>query len=376
MFACLLKQSEDLMAKQTPLFTVHQNLNAKMMQFRGWDMPLHYGSQIEEHFQVRGDVGLFDVSHLIKLDVIGKQSQAFLHYLLTNDISRLIPGNGHYSCMLNETGGILDDLMVFQRGDNDYRLVMNAGFREKKLSWMSDQANSFDVTLEERTDLAMLSVQGPNALHCVEQVLGAETPLEELAPFSTLQTQHFFISRTGYAGEDGFEISVSNERAALLWDELLEAGAHPCGLGARDTLRLEAGLVLYGSDIDETTSPLVSQLEKTIAWEPLERQFIGRAALEQQRAMGIRQTLVGLILEGQGGVLRASQRVVTPNGATGLVTSGTYSPTLNHAIGLARVPVDIGDHCEVRVRYKYCPARVVQLPFIRHGHCFHEMPSF
>lgn len=364
------------MAKQTPLFDVHKKLNAKMMQFRDWDMPLHYGSQIEEHFQVRGDAGLFDVSHLVKLDVIGKESQAFLRYLLTNDVSRLDPGKGLYSCMLNETGGILDDLIVFQRGDNDYRLVMNAGFRERKLSWINDQADSFDVTIEERTDLAMLSVQGPNALHCVEQVLGSNTNLEEIAPFCTLQTQNYFISRTGYAGEDGFEISVTNEQAALLWDDLLEAGAHPCGLGARDTLRLEAGMVLYGSDIDETTSPLVSQLDKTVAWEPSEREFIGRTALERQRDSGIRQTLVGLILEGQGGILRASQRVVTPSGATGLVTSGTYSPTLNHAIGLARVPVDIGDHCEVRIRYKYCPARVVQLPFIRHGHCYHEIPSF
>jgi aminomethyltransferase len=364
------------MAKQTPLFPIHQSLNAKFMQFRGWDMPLHYGSQIEEHFQVRGDVGLFDVSHLIKLDVIGRESQAFLLYLLTNDVSRLSPGHGLYSCMLNEIGGILDDLIVFQRGENDYRLVMNAGFRETKLSWMNDQANGFDVTIQERDDLAMLSVQGPNALNCVEQVLSTDPPLEKLAHFSTLQTQHHFVSRTGYAGEDGFEISLPNEQAILLWSKLLEAGAHPCGLGARDTLRLEAGMVLYGSDIDETTSPLVSQLEKTIAWEPLERQFIGRGALERQRDKGIRQTLVGLILETQGGVLRASQRIVTPSGATGLVTSGTYSPTLNHAIGLARVPIDIGDHCEVRIRYKYCPARVVQLPFIRHGHCFHEVPSF
>lgn len=341
-------------------------------------MPLHYGSQIEEHYQVRGDVGLFDVSHLNRVDVEGKDAEAFLRYLLTNDVARLQSREGFYSCMLMETGGILDDIIVFKYDDTRYRLVMNPGgfFHDRNLTWIQDKAHDFDVTVKERHDLAMLSLQGPHTLTCLEQMLGSGILLGDLAPFQVLVTEQAFISRTGYTGEDGFEIMVASELALPFWQALIEVDAQPCGLGARDTLRLEAGLLLYGSDIDETTSPLVSRLEKTVAWEPAERDFIGRAALEQQRSAGIHQTLAGLILEGHGGILRSQQRIVTSSGATGLITSGSFSPTLDHAIALARVPSDIGDHCQVHIRYKYCPARVVKPPFVRHGQCLYELPSY
>lgn len=366
------------MANRTPLFAAHQALGAKMMQFRGWDMPLHYGSQIEEHFQVRGDVGLFDVSHLNRVDVEGEEAEAFLRYLLTNDVARLDPGEGFYSCMLMETGGILDDLIVFKYDAAHYRLVMNPGafFRDRNLAWIQDHARAFDVAIKERNDLAMLSVQGPHALTCLEHVLGSELPLKDLSSFHGVVTDQGFISRTGYTGEDGFEIMLASELALGFWQALIEADAQPCGLGARDTLRMEAGLLLYGSDIDETTSPLVSGLEKTVAWEPAAREFIGRSALGQQCDAGTNLTLAGLILEEQGGVLRAQQRIVTPSGATGLITSGTFSPTLNRAIALARVPSDIGDHCQVHIRYKYCPALVVKPPFVRHGQCLYKLPLY
>jgi aminomethyltransferase len=364
------------MANKTPLFGAHVTAGALMVNFGGWEMPLHYGSQIKEHHQVRRAVGVFDVSHMTRLDIEDAEAggaRDFLRYLLANDVARLHPGKALYTCMLNQAGGILDDLIVYDRGQRGYRLVLNAATRKKDLAWIEQQAKAFAVVLRERADIAMLAVQGPKALEHLKSVLGeAAATVRSLASFNFLESEDWFIARTGYTGEDGVELLFPAEKAADTWDQLLAAGVQPCGLAARDTLRLEAGMNLYGSDMDENTSPLVSGLAWTVAWEPVERDIIGRSVLEKQRQEGIKQTFVGLVLEGRG-VLRAHQRVITASGDTGLITSGTFSPTLERAIALARVPKDIGSRCEVDIRGKYCPARVVKPPFVRNGHPLIEL---
>jgi len=358
------------MAEKTPLFTHHVALGAKMVDFGGWDMPLHYGSQVHEHQQVRQDAGLFDVSHMARLDVTGPQAQDFLRYLLTNDVARLYPGKALYSCMLNKAGGIVDDLIVYDRGEAGYRLVLNAATRDKDWAWMLKQARRFDATVQARADLVMLAIQGPQAATRLAGVLDADqaTLVHDLQPYHAVETANWFVARTGYTGEDGLEIMLPADQAATWWEQMLAAGIQPCGLGARDTLRMEAGLNLYGKDMDENITPLMAGLEGTVAWEPTDRDFIGRAVLEKQRQEGVKQIRVGLVLEDRG-VLRARQRVITASGATGIITSGTFSPTLERAIGLARVPVDIGEYCQVVIRNTYCDAHVVNPPFVRHGRC-------
>ncbi|MEE4379113.1 MAG: glycine cleavage system aminomethyltransferase GcvT [Candidatus Competibacteraceae bacterium] len=362
------------MAEKTPLFTHHVALGAKMVDFGGWDMPLHYGSQVHEHEQVRQNAGLFDVSHMARLDVTGPQAQDFLRYLLANDVARLYPGKALYSCMLNKAGGIVDDLIVYDRGEAGYRLVLNAATRDKDWDWMLKQARRFDTIVQERADLVMLAIQGPQAATRFTEVLDADkaTLLHDLQPYHALETNDLFLARTGYTGEDGLEIILPADQAVTWWERLLAAGIQPCGLGARDTLRMEAGMNLYGNDMDENITPLMAGLDGTVAWEPADRDFIGRAALEKQRQEGVKQVRVGLVLEDRG-VLRARQRVITPSGATGIITSGTFSPTLDRAIGLARVPVDIGEYCQVVIRNTYCDAHVVNPPFVRHGRCLIEL---
>ncbi len=357
------------MAKRTPLYAPHAALGAKLVDFGGWDMPLHYGSQLDEHHQVRRAAGLFDVSHMTIVDFAEPApTRALLRYLLANDVARLYPGKALYTCMLNEAGGVIDDLIVYDRGEIGYRLVLNAATRDKDLAWIAPIAECFGAAWRERDDLAMLAVQGPEALAKLEAVLGVDTiaAIRALKPFHALETAGLFIARTGYTGEDGVEIMPPAAEAPELWDRILAAGVAPCGLGARDTLRLEAGMNLYGSDMDETTTPLVSGLDWTVAWEPKDRDFIGRAALEQQRAAGAPQTFVGLVLE-ERGVLRGHQHVYAGDSEIGQITSGTFSPTLNRAIALARVEAGGGDRCQVDIRGKRLPARVVKPPFVRHG---------
>jgi aminomethyltransferase len=364
------------MVTRTPLFDQHIAHGAKMMDFGGWDMPLHYGSQLHEHHQVRHDAGVFDVSHMTRLDVEGSEGRDFLRYLLANDVARLQPGKALYSCLLNKTAGILDDLVVYDRGEAGYRVVANAATRDKVVSWVQQQTRGFEATVRERLDLAMLAVQGPQAIARLGEALGPITgqAVQDLQTFHALEDEALFIARTGYTGEDGVEIMLPAAAAAALWERLLSAGIQPCGLGARDTLRLEAGMNLYGSDMDESTSPLVCSLGWTVAWEPADRKFVGRTALEKQRQDCLKTVQIGLVLEGRG-MLRARQRVVAPSGATGIVTSGTFSPTLGRSIGLARVPADIGEHCQVDIRSKYCQALVVKPPFVRHGRCLIELPT-
>ena len=357
------------MTKRTALYEKHLESDAKIVDFAGWEMPIHYGSQLQEHKQVRNDAGMFDVSHMVVLDLKGDDAQAFLQKLLANDVAKLkTQGKALYSAMLNEDGKVIDDLIVYYLADDFYRIVVNAGTREKDIAWMQQQLAGFSSTLVERDDLAMIAVQGPNARDKVCSVLSDDQAAlaKQLKVFVGADIGDYFIARTGYTGEDGFEIMVANDAAAELWDALLEVGVKPIGLGARDTLRLEAGMNLYGTDMDETTSPLVSGLAWTIAWQPEDRDFIGRRALEQEKSAGIQQKLVGLVLEGKG-VLRGHQKVFTDNGGEGEITSGTFSPTLGVGIALARVPVDIGETCEVEVRKKRLTAKVVKAQFVRNG---------
>lgn len=356
------------MGNKTPLYQQHLNMGARIVDFGGWDMPLHYGSQLEEHHQVRQDAGMFDVSHMTVVDLRGERVRVFLQHLLANDVARLKqPGKALYSCMLNERGGVIDDLIVYYMDAGWFRMVVNAATHDKDLAWIEKQAGAFGVEVAERAELAMIAVQGPHARERVHAVLGAQA--EEAAAlsafFATVQGE-LFIARTGYTGEDGYEIIVPQTRVAGLWEALAGAGVHPIGLGARDTLRLEAGMNLYGTDMSEDTTPLVCGLGWTVAWEPAGRAFIGHAVLEAQREAGVSEKLVGLVLEDRG-VLRNHQKVIVDALSSGEITSGSFSPTLGTAIALARVPAGVGATCQVEIRGKRLRARVVKPPFVRHG---------
>jgi aminomethyltransferase len=356
------------MGKKTPLYDCHLEAKAKMVDFAGWDMPLNYGSQVEEHHKVRQDAGVFDVSHMTIVDFHGTDVAAFLRKLLANNIDRLVPGKALYTCMLNEQGGVIDDLIVYKMSDDFYRLIVNSATREKDLNWMQQQVNGLAVSMTERADLAMLAIQGPRVRDKLVDVLSSHDlqAVLDLKTFHAVQLNHLFIARTGYTGEDGFEIILPAKDAAAFWRALLKADIHPCGLGARDTLRLEAGLNLYGADMDESVTPLESNLTWTVAFEPNERDFIGRAALLKQKHEGVAACLVGLILVGPG-VLRNHQKVIIDGLGIGEITSGSFSPTLNKGIALARVPAGIGQQCRVEIRGKEVEAEVIKLPFVRQG---------
>jgi aminomethyltransferase len=360
------------MRRKTPLYNVHVALGARMVDFGGWDMPVNYGSQIEEHHQVRRGAGMFDVSHMCLVDVRGPDARVFLSRLLANDVAKLrVEGKALYSCMLNPKGGVMDDLIVYFMNEQWFRLVVNAGPRDSDVAWMRAVARETVSRLEiiERVDLAMIAVQGPAARDRVAELLAPEdrAPALALENFFGRVCGEWFVARTGYTGEDGFELVLPIEEAVSTWQALAAAGVAPCGLGSRDTLRLEAGMNLYGSDMDATTNPLESGLAWTVAFEPASRDFIGREALEFARGgVGPSRKLVGLLLEDRG-VLRAHQRVVVPGVGDGEVTSGTFSPTLERSIALARVPRATGDVVQVDIRGKLLPARVVKPPFVRNG---------
>ncbi len=356
------------MGLRTPLYEQHVALGAKMVDFGCWDMPLHYGSQVEEHHQVRRDCGVFDVSHMTVVDVSGSQAKAYLQRLLANDVERLqVLGKALYSGMLNEEGGVIDDLITYLT-DYGYRVVVNAATRDKDIAWMQAQTAGFDVTLNERAELAMLAIQGPNArAKTCELVSSARAAIiNELKPFQGLPDGEWFIARTGYTGEDGLEIMLPAGEAADFLRELVGVGIAPIGLGARDTLRLEAGMNLYGQDMDESVSPLAANMGWTIGWEPASRDFIGRAALQAQRSVGNQPRLVGLVLE-ERGVLRAHQVVRVEGVGDGEITSGSFSPSLGKSIALARVPAATGERAQVEIRGKWFPVRVVQPNFVRNG---------
>jgi len=357
------------MSQQTPLHDLHQAAGARMVDFGGWRMPLHYGSQLAEHHAVRQSAGVFDVSHMTIVDITGADARSFLARLLANDTGKLaMPGQGLYSCMLNEAGGVIDDLIAYRLPAGGYRLVLNASTCERDLDWIRTQAAGFATEIVPVPGRVMMAVQGPAAVDLLKRLFTRRGPqIAALAGFHALHEPDLFVARTGYTGEDGFELVLDAEAGCRLWRRLLEAGAKPCGLGARDTLRMEAGLNLYGQDMDEQVSPLDCGLGWTVAWSPPERQFIGREAVEAQRAAGERMRLAGLLLE-ERGIMRHGQRVLTPAGE-GLVTSGGFSPTMERSIAMARIPAAAAEAtgCTVEIRGVGKPARIVRLPFVRRG---------
>ncbi len=370
------------MTQKTVLNDTHRALGAKMVDFGGWDMPIHYGSQIDEHHLVRNDAGMFDVSHMTVVDLRGARVREFLRKLVANSVDKLQkPGKALYTAMLNPQGGVIDDLIVYFREEGFFRLVVNAATREKDLAWITEQAKSFDVQVGERPEFGMIAVQGPNAR---EKVLGLlheddRAAIAKLGKFAAGEARTsdgipLFVARTGYTGEDGFEVVVPEDRTVAFWNALLAAGVKPAGLGARDTLRLEAGMNLYGQDMDDTVSPYEAALAWTVALDAdadaKPRDFIGRAALEAQKAGGVPRQMIGIVMDDKG-VLRHGQKVLTGNGE-GEILSGTFSPTLGKAIAFARVPAgDIplgaGGNVRVDIRGKEVPVRVVKFPFVRDG---------
>ena len=360
------------MTQKTILNDAHRALGAKMVDFGGWDMPLHYGSQVEEHHLVRRDAGMFDVSHMTVVDLKGARVREFLRTLVANSVDKLkVSGKALYTTMLNPQGGVIDDLIVYYMDESFFRLVVNAATREKDLAWINAQAQPFNVSVTERSDFGMIAVQGPTAR---DRVLGlldgnAAAVAGKLGKFAAADVMAkdgtpLFIARTGYTGEDGFEIVVPQDNAVALWNALLAAGVKPAGLGARDTLRLEAGMNLYGQDMDETVTPYEAGLAWTVAMDG-DRDFTGRSVLEAQKANGVPRQMIGLVMDDKG-VLRHGQKVMTANG-DGEILSGTFSPTLGKAIAFARVPAGEPGEVRVDIRGKDVPVRIVKFPFVRDG---------
>jgi aminomethyltransferase len=383
------------MPLRTPLYESHLAAGAKMVDFSGWEMPIHYGSQIEEHHAVRRDAGMFDVSHMCALDLAGPDATRWLRHLLANDVAKLTtPGKALYSCMLDQDGGVIDDLIVYFFTPERYRIVVNAGTAAKDIAWMRGQLKGFTADLivrrrgnddavaiiamqgsnaQERRltgsdSVAMIAVQGPRARERFWMAFpGSRTATEPLGVFQAAEWQDWLVARTGYTGEDGFEITIPADAAGQVWQKLLAAGVKPCGLGARDTLRLEAGMNLYGQDMDEDISPYEAGLKWTVDLKDESRNFIGKSALEGKNARQVRNQFAGLLLLDRG-VLRAHQKVFTAQGE-GEITSGSFSPSLNQSIALARLPagVAIGSEVEVEIRDKRLKARVVKPVFVRNG---------
>lgn len=358
------------MGQRTPLYQAHVALGARIVDFGGWDMPVQYSSVLDEHHAVRRDQGMFDVSHMTVLDLTGPDAVPYLQKLLANDVAKLkLPGKAIYSVMLNDEGRVLDDLIVYAPTPEQpelWRVIVNCGTHDKDIAWMQRQAASFRISLKERTDLAMIAVQGPNARATVERLVGETRAqrIAELAPFQGVDVgDDWFIARTGYTGEDGLEVLLPAEQSSAFWQQLLDAGVHACGLGARDTLRLEAGMPLYGNDLSENESPLSSNVVWSIDWA---HDFIGKSALVAEREAGVTHQLVGLVLETKG-VLRSHMRVVIDGVADGETTSGTFSPTLEKAIAFARIPVSNATQAQVDVRGKLLPVRIVKPIFVRRG---------
>jgi aminomethyltransferase len=354
------------MGKRTPLYDLHVEASAKIVDFAGWDMPIHYGSQLEEHHVVRRDAGMFDVSHMRAVDARGCDAQAWLRRLIANDVAKLkAPGKALYSCLLKEDGGVIDDLIVYFFSPSHYRIVVNAGTADKDIAWMKSQTAGFNVDLTPRPELAMIAVQGPNARAKFWAAFPeSRAASENLIVFQAAEWNDWLIARTGYTGEDGFEITLPAAQAGDAWKRLAAAGVSPAGLGARDTLRLEAGMNLYGQDMDETQNPLESGLSWTVDMKDAARDFIGRSALATRP---VTRDFVGLVLLDKG-VLRSHQKVVTSLG-NGETTSGSFSPSMNQSIALARVPAGIkaGDEVQVEIRDKLLRAKVVKPPFVRNG---------
>lgn len=363
------------MTQKTPLYNEHLAAGGKLVDFSGWQLPIHYGSLIEEHEAVRSNVGMFDVSHMTIVDLSGNDAFSYLQKLLSNDVGKLTAnGQALYSCMLNEQGGIIDDLIVYQIQPSNYRLIVNAATRQKDLDWISSQAEAYDITIVEKPDLAMIAVQGPAAQQAVKEALAEvlaidpspDASIDKLSRYESCMVGNVFVAATGYTGEDGYEIALDASQAGKLWDSLIRAGVRPCGLGARDTLRLEAGMSLYGSDMDESTTPFSSALGWSVAWQPEDRNFNGREALAKEYKAGAGQKLCGFVLD-EKGVLRNGQILYRDDQSIGVITSGTFSPTLKKSIGFGRIDSDHQGDCEVQIRRNRLPVRLTGRVFVRNG---------
>lgn len=360
------------MLQKTVLNEAHRELGARMVDFGGWDMPVQYTSLVEEHESVRNDAGMFDVSHMTVVDLNGERTREFLRHLVANNVDKIkVKGKALYTAMLNPQGGVIDDLIIYYMDDSFFRLVVNASTREKDLAWIEQQARNFDVTVTERPEFGMIAVQGPNARDKVIGLLqeSDRAAVTKLGKFAATRAAlqdgtELFVARTGYTGEDGFEVLVAQGQAVALWRALLQAGVRPCGLGARDTLRLEAGMNLYGSDMDETVNPYEAGMAWTVSLDE-GRNFVGREVLETLSASGAKRQMIGLVLD-EKGVLRHGQKVQTAAGE-GEILSGTFSPTLKKGIALARVPAGEPGDVSVDIRGKLIPVRVVKFPFVRDG---------
>lgn len=354
------------MLKRTPLYEKHLEAGGKIVDFAGWELPINYGSQINEHHFVRQDAGMFDVSHMGVLDIRGGEATAFLRYALANDVAKLkAPGSAIYTCMLNHKGGIIDDLIVYWVEQDWYRIVLNASRREVDFNWLQDVARDFAVTLTLRPEMSIIAVQGPNATEKVMQVLGGEwaQTINALKPFRLALRDEMQVARTGYTGEDGVEIILPETQAPALWQQLVDSGVKPCGLGARDTLRLEAGLNLYGNDMDETITPAEANLSWTVALKDEARDFVGKAEIMNQKPA---RKLVGVVMEARG-VLRHDQPVFAEESEIGTITSGGFSPTLECAVAFVRLPADYTGDLNIDRRGTRIPVRIVKLPFVRNG---------
>nr|AAW49997.1 hypothetical protein FTT0407 [synthetic construct] len=352
---------------KTPLYESHMAANAKMVDFSGWSMPINYGSQIQEHNNVREDCGIFDVSHMLAVDIQGSEAEKFLRYLLANDVAKLQENKAQYGCMLNHDAGIVDDLITYKVTDEHFRIVVNAGNRESDVAWFNQNAQNFDVAITPQTDLAIVAVQGPKAVAVIKRVVTKEiaTEIEALLPFSFKFFSKWMVARTGYTGEDGFEVILPATQVKKFWDSLLENGAQPAGLGARDTLRLEAGMHLYGADMDTSTTPLERGLGWSVDLSDEHRDFIGKKAYFAKKAQGVDTKWVGVVLKTKG-VLRAGQEIDFDNGEKGYITSGSFSPTLKVAIGLAYVPKQ-ADNPVVNIRGKELEVELVKPKFVKNG---------
>lgn len=348
---------------KTPLAELHAAAGARLIEFAGWEMPVHYGSQLDEHHAVRNHAGCFDVSHMAVVDVNDQHGEQLLRHLLVSDVAKLKVGNAIYTLMLNDRGGIVDDLIAYRRADG-FRLVVNAGTTEKDLTWLTraERELGLNCDIQHHRELCIVAVQGPQAIACVRELLRFDE-LTQLHSFSFTEHEGYFIARTGYTGEDGVEIICSPEAACELWEGLVEIGVRPAGLGARDSLRLEAGLNLYGHDMNDDTNPFECRVAWTIDWEDEQRSFIGRAAIEQVRDQGAATKLVGLKMT-ERGIPREGFTVLSDAGV-GVVTSGSFSPTLGQGIALARVPTTMHGSCRIQVRKREIPAKIARLPFVR-----------
>lgn len=356
---------------QTSLHDIHVEAGARMVDFAGWSMPVQYSGVIDEHRAVRQAAGLFDVSHMGEFRVSGPESEAFLQSMTPNDVTRLAPGRAHYSGLLTESGTYVDDLLIYRLGDEEFLLVVNAANRAKDFAWL--ESHSIEgIELEDvSSSYALLALQGPAAREILRGLASCDLNAIRYYAFEEAEVagENAIVSRTGYTGEDGFELYLEPSAAPEIWRRLISAGSSlglvPAGLGARDTLRLEAGMALYGHEIDEATTPLEAGLDWVVKLD--QGEFLGRDALLAQRQSGPKKKLIGLEVQGRG-IARQGHAVVVDGVEVGRVTSGTWSPTFEKAIGMAHVPAELAEvdrDLTLDVRGRSVPARVVALPFYK-----------